>query len=95
MVDTKNYILVCSLGILFIVGYNVVCGILRGLGDSKTPLYFVGLACVINIVLDFILVGYFHWGLLMILVLQGKGSYDNECTGNGSSADSAQGNAYA
>lgn len=62
MVDTKNYILVCSLGILFIVGYNVVCGILRGLGDSKTPLYFVGLACVINIVLDFILVGYFHWG---------------------------------
>ena len=52
MVDTKNYILVCSLGILFIVGYNVVCGILRGLGDSKTPLYL----------LDFILVGYFHWG---------------------------------
>ncbi|KAA3932302.1 MATE family efflux transporter, partial [Bacteroides ovatus] len=62
MADTKSYILVCSLGILFIVGYNVVCGILRGLGDSKTPLYFVGLACVINIVLDFILVGYFHWG---------------------------------
>ena len=58
MADTKNYILVC----LFIIGYNVVCGILRGLGDSKTPLYFVGLACIINIVLDFILVGYFHWG---------------------------------
>ena len=35
---------------------------MRGLGDSKTPLYFVGLACVINIVLDLILVGYFHWG---------------------------------
>lgn len=62
MADTKNYILVCSAGILFIIGYNVVCGILRGLGDSKTPLYFVGLACVINIMLDFILVGYFHWG---------------------------------
>lgn len=62
MSDTKSYILVCSMGILFIIGYNVVCGILRGLGDSKTPLYFVGLACVINIVLDFILVGYFHWG---------------------------------
>ena len=54
--------MVCSTGILFIIGYNVVCGILRGLGDSKTPLYFVGLACVINIVLDFILVGYFHLG---------------------------------
>ena len=62
MEDTKNYILVCSVGILFIVGYNVVCGILRGLGDSKTPLYFVGLACIINIVLDFILVGAFHLG---------------------------------
>ena len=62
MADTKSYILVCSTGILFIIGYNVVCGILRGLGDSKTPLYFVGLACVINIVLDFILVGYFHLG---------------------------------
>ena len=45
-----------------LVGYNVVCGILRGLGDSKTPLYFVGLACVINIVLDFILVGLFPFG---------------------------------
>lgn len=62
MSDTKSYILVCSLGILFIVGYNVTCGILRGLGDSKTPLYFVALACVINIVLDFILVGYYHLG---------------------------------
>jgi len=62
MADTKSYILVCSMGVLFIVGYNVVCGILRGLGDSKTPLYFVGLACVINIVLDFVLVGYFHLG---------------------------------
>ncbi len=62
MADTKSYILVCSVGILFIVGYNVVCGILRGLGDSKTPLYFVGLACIINIVLDFILVGAFHLG---------------------------------
>ena len=60
MEDTKSYILVCSVGIL--LGYNVVCGILRGLGDSKTPLYFVGLACIINIVLDFILVGAFHLG---------------------------------
>ena len=42
------------------MGYNVVCGILRGLGDSKTPLYFVALACVINIVLDVVLVGFCH-----------------------------------
>lgn len=57
MRDTEHYLLICSLGIPFIIGYNVVCGILRGLGDSRTPLYFVALACVINIVLDFVLVG--------------------------------------
>lgn len=57
--DTRHYILICSAGIPFIMGYNVVCGILRGLGDSRSPLYFVALACVINIVFDFILVGGF------------------------------------
>ena len=60
LTDTEHYLLICSLGIPFIIGYNVVCGILRGLGDSRTPLYFVTLACVINIVLDFVLVGGFH-----------------------------------
>lgn len=57
MRDTEAYLWICSMGIPFIIGYNVVCGILRGLGDSRTPLYFVALACVLNIVLDFILVG--------------------------------------
>lgn len=51
---TKSYLSICSAGIIFIVGYNVVSSILRGLGDSKTPLLFV----FINIVL----VGYFHMG---------------------------------
>lgn len=60
MHDTQAYLLIASLGIPFIIGYNVVCGILRGLGDSRTPLYFVLLACIINIVLDFLLVGAFH-----------------------------------
>ena len=59
MADTLHYILICSAGIPFIMGYNVVCGILRGLGDSKSPLYFVGIACVINIAADFLLVGGF------------------------------------
>lgn len=57
MADTRHYLLICSLGIPFIIGYNVVCGILRGLGDSQTPLYFVALACVINVAADFVLVG--------------------------------------
>lgn len=56
MRDTCHYLLICSLGIPFIIGYNVICGILRGLGDSRTPLYFVALACAINITLDFLLV---------------------------------------
>lgn len=60
MRDTCHYLLICSLGIPFIIGYNVICGILRGLGDSRTPLYFVALACAINITLDFLLVGGFH-----------------------------------
>lgn len=60
MQDTQAYLLIASLGIPFIIGYNVVCGILRGIGDSRTPLYFVLLACIINIVLDFLLVGAFH-----------------------------------
>ena len=59
---TKNYLSICSAGIIFIVGYNVVSSILRGLGDSKTPLLFVFIACMINIVVDFVLVGYFHMG---------------------------------
>ena len=60
MRDTQHYLLICALGIPFIIGYNVVCGILRGLGDSRTPLYFVALACAINVLLDFLLVGGFH-----------------------------------
>lgn len=59
---TKSYLSICSAGIIFIVGYNVVSSILRGLGDSKTPLLFIFIACMINIVVDFFLVGYFHMG---------------------------------
>ena len=59
MADTLHYMLICSIGIPFIMGYNVVCGILRGLGDSKSPLYFVLIACIINIGVDFLLVGGF------------------------------------
>lgn len=59
---TKEYIFICSAGIPFIIGYNVVSGILRGLGDSKTPLYFILVACIVNIVVDLVLVGIFKMG---------------------------------
>lgn len=62
MKDAYWYFIICSLGIVFIFGYNAVCSVLRGLGDSKRPMYFVAVASVTNIVLDLLFVGGFHWG---------------------------------
>lgn len=59
---TRQYIIICALGIPFIIGYNSVSGIFRGLGDSKTPVYFIGIACIVNIIVDFVLVGFFNFG---------------------------------
>ena len=61
---TKEYLFVCSIGIVFIVGYNVAANILTGMGDSRTPFLFVVIACLINVTLDIILVRYFHMGAL-------------------------------
>ena len=61
---TQQYIFICSCGIPFIIGYNAVSGILRGMGDSKTPLYFTAIACVINIAVDIILVDFFKMGAI-------------------------------
>ena len=44
-------------GTVFVFGYNAVCSILKGLGDSQTPLFFVGVATGLNVVLDVLLVG--------------------------------------
>lgn len=59
---TREYLLICSAGICFIVAYNAVCSILRGLGDSKTPLLFMIAACVINVSTDLLFVGLFRMG---------------------------------
>ena len=61
---TKHYILICSISIPFITGYNVVSGILRGMGESKVPLYLVAIACVINIILAIVFVGIFKVGAI-------------------------------
>ncbi|MCH5211290.1 MAG: MATE family efflux transporter [Oscillospiraceae bacterium] len=58
--QTKSYFSVCMFGAVFIFGYNTVCAVLRGLGDSKTPMYFGIGACVLNIFLDLLLVGGFN-----------------------------------
>ena len=61
---TKSYLFVCTIGIIFIVGYNVINSILTGMGDSKTSFLFILIACFINIVFDVILVKYLHLGAL-------------------------------
>lgn len=58
----KAYIFTCASGIPFIIGYNAVSGVFRGLGDSKSPLYFILIACIVNIGMDFLLVGGFGMG---------------------------------
>ncbi|MCD8356931.1 MAG: MATE family efflux transporter [Clostridia bacterium] len=58
--QTQAYLTICFLGIPVITAYNVISSIFRGMGDSKTPMYFVAVACGINIVLDYILIGIFH-----------------------------------
>ncbi|SHK18316.1 putative efflux protein, MATE family [Hathewaya proteolytica DSM 3090] len=57
--QTVNYIRICSMGTIFIVAYNAISGIFRGMGNSKLPLLFVFIACIVNIVCDFIFVGVF------------------------------------
>ncbi len=64
--QTKEYFSVCMAGSVFIFGYNSISSVLRGLGDSKTPMYFGIGSCIMNIVLDLIFVG--------ILGLDAKGA---------------------
>lgn len=54
---TIAYLTICFLGIPFITAYNIISSIFRGLGDSKSPMYFVGVACVVNIALDYLFIG--------------------------------------
>jgi len=60
---TVQYVSICALGTVFVCGYNAISAILRGYGDSKRPMMFVGIACVINIILDFVFVKYCHLGV--------------------------------
>ncbi len=59
---TAGYIRICGAGFLVITSYNLLGSIFRGLGDSRTPLIAVGIACVLNIIGDLLFVAVFHWG---------------------------------
>jgi putative MATE family efflux protein len=58
-----DYFNIYMLGLIFAFGFNSISAILRGMGDSKTPLYFLMIATVLNIGLDFLFVLGFHWGV--------------------------------
>lgn len=60
--QTSRYIQICGIGMMFITAYNVIGAIFRGIGDSKTPLITVAIACVINVFGDLLLVGGFGLG---------------------------------
>ena len=57
---TASYVRICGSGIFFIVAYNLLAAVFRGLGDSKSPLLFVLVACVVNIIGDLVLVAGLH-----------------------------------
>lgn len=54
---TTAYLTICFLGIPFITAYNIISSIFRGMGDSKSPMYFVAVACAVNIGLDYLFIG--------------------------------------
>ena len=56
---TKSYFTICMTGSVFIFGYNAVASVLRGMGDSKTPMYIGVGSCLLNILLDLLFVGVF------------------------------------
>ena len=57
---TTGYVRICGFGILFIVAYNLLAAIFRGLGDSRSPLLFVLVACIVNIIGDLVFVAGLH-----------------------------------
>ncbi|MDR0320397.1 MAG: MATE family efflux transporter, partial [Treponema sp.] len=60
-VESERYLIVTMVGVIFIFGYNALSAILRGMGNSKQPLYFVTVACITNIVLDLLFVAVLKW----------------------------------
>lgn len=61
--ETLSYFRICMTGSVFIFGYNAVSSVLRGVGDSKTPMYFGFASCCLNVILDLLFVGAFKTGV--------------------------------
>lgn len=59
---TVTYLTICFIGIPFIIAYNIISSIFRGMGDSKSPMYFIAVACIANIVFDYLFMGVLKLG---------------------------------
>ncbi len=58
-----SYLQIYLIGLIFFFGYNGTSAILRGMGDSKTPLYFIALSSILNILFDLLFIAVFRWGI--------------------------------
>lgn len=58
---SSDYLVICSSGLFFTAGYNMVSAVLRGMGDSRRPFLFIGIATIVNLVLDIWFTGYLGW----------------------------------
>ncbi len=59
----RDYLVICAAGLLFTAGYNLISAILRGMGDAKRPFLFIGIASLVNLVLDIVFTGFWGWGV--------------------------------
>ena len=58
-----EYLVICTAGLVFTAGYNMVSAVLRGMGDAKRPFLFIAIASVVNLVLDILFTGLLGWGV--------------------------------
>ena len=58
-----DYLVICTAGLFFTAGYNMVSAVLRGMGDAKRPFLFIGIASATNLVLDILFTGIWGWGV--------------------------------
>ena len=58
-----DYLVICAAGLIFTAGYNMVSAVLRGMGDARRPFLFIGIASVINLMLDILFTGVLGWGV--------------------------------
>ena len=59
----REYLTICAAGMIFTAGYNMVSAVLRGMGDAKRPLLFIGIASGVNLALDILFTGILGWGV--------------------------------